>query len=414
MKAVILSIGDELVLGQTVDTNGAWLSAQLARRGIPTLFHKTIADDGAEIALAIAEAAEKAEIVISSGGLGPTEDDLTRFALADVMGVKLVEDEPSVRHIAEFFRRRDRVMPERNKVQAMCPAGAEMLETPAGTAPGIRTRLHDADCYFVPGVPREMRVLFERHIVPALPPASGWTILSSTIHTFGKGESDVAELLGDLMDRARNPKVGTTVARGIVSVRIRSEFQTADEARSALDETAALVTERLGELVFGRDGQTLEQAVGRRLADSGKSLVTAESCTGGLVGKYLTDIAGSSDYYLGGWVTYTCEAKQRELGVPADLLQQHGAVSEPVARAMAEGALRESDADYALAITGIAGPGGGTDKKPVGLVWFALGERDGERIDVNAEKHVFPGDRPMVRDRAARTALNMLRLRLLG
>lgn len=409
MQAAILSIGDELVLGQTVDTNSAWLSARLAQRGIMTKLHATVADDRALIADEIRRAVDAAELVIVTGGLGPTEDDLTRFALADAMGVGLALDEVSLGQIAAFFQKRRRGMPDRNRVQAMCPLGARMLANRSGTAPGIHTPINDSQVWVVPGVPREMRTLWDDHIAPALPTAAGRTILTTKINTFGAGESDVAAMLGDLAARDRNPLVGTTVADGIVSVRIRSEFDTADEAQRQLDQTIEQVLAALSELVFSRDDVALAAAVGAMLQQRGQTLALAESCTGGLIGQMITDAPGSSAYFIGGWITYANAMKISQLGVDEALIEQHGAVSAPVAEAMARGALERSDADHAVSITGIAGPDGGTDDKPVGTVYIGLASR---RVDARASHHVLAGDRPNVRRRAALTALNLLRLRL--
>lgn len=410
MQAVILSIGDELALGQTVDTNAAWLSAKLAERGIPTLMHITVADDRPAIAEAIRDAIEQVELVIITGGLGPTDDDLTRFALADVMGVDLELDERSLGEIAEFFQRRGREMVQRNRVQAMGPVGVTMLSNPAGTAPGMTVEIDHTRLFCLPGVPREMIALWDKHILPALPAEAGRKILTAKINTFGLGESDIAEKLGDLMARDRNPTVGTTVSGGVVAARLRSAFDDAQTAAEQLDAAIAEVEGRLGELVFSRGEVTLAEAVGNMLRGAGRTLATAESCTGGLVGKLLTDAPGASDFYRGGWITYDNGMKTSQLGVEANLLEAHGAVSEPVAAAMADGARHRADADFAVSVTGVAGPAGGTEHKPVGTVCFGLAGRDAETATHRA---VFPGDRDLIRLRAALHALNMVRLRVL-
>ncbi|MBI1371182.1 MAG: competence/damage-inducible protein A [Phycisphaera sp.] len=411
MQAAILSIGDELVLGQTVDTNAAWLSARLAERGVMTRCHLTVADHVELVTEAFVRVSRDADLVIVTGGLGPTDDDVTREALAAAMGVEQELNEEALTHIRQMFESRGRMMAERNAVQAMRPIGSETLHNPAGTAPGIRATLGDAVVFVFPGVPHEMRTMYDLHVSPALPEQTGRVILSAKINTFGAGESTVAELIADQTHRSANPIVGTTVADGIVSVRVRSEFATVDETRSQLDATIAAVEAALGPLVFSRDDESLALSVGRLLRERGKTLATAESCTAGLVGKMMTDEAGSSDYYVGGWVVYSNALKHSQLGVPSDVLEQHGAVSEPVALALAEGARERADADFALAITGIAGPGGGSDEKPVGTVWIALADRGAPTI---ATRHVFIGDRDMVRDRSAKTALNKLRVRLIG
>lgn len=414
MNAVILSVGDELVLGQTVDTNSAWLSAQLAASGVMTAYHKTVADDEAGIAAAVRDAAQDAELVVVTGGLGPTADDLTRQALATVLGKPLDLHPPSLERIRQFFKSLGREMPQGNRIQAMVPRGGEILDNDWGTAPGLKVKVGSGTVFAFPGVPREMRPMFERHVRPLLARKNGRVILTETILTFGAGESTVAEKLGDLMKRDRNPTVGTTVSAGIVAVRIRSDYPSAGPAGVHLDRTLALVRERLGTLVFGSGADTLQGVVVRQLRAAGRSVATAESCTGGGIARMLTDVPGSSACFRGGWVVYSNAMKQSELGVPARVLDQYGAVSEEAVRLLAEHARIRSGADYALAVSGIAGPDGGTAEKPVGTVWIALASPGHSEPAVTAERHQFPGDRDMVRDRAAKTALNTLRMALLG
>jgi nicotinamide-nucleotide amidase len=419
MHAAILSIGDELTLGQSIDTNSAYLSEKLVARGILPILHLTVPDDLPLICQAFALAAEKAQLVIATGGLGPTDDDLTRQALASLLHVPLELHAPSLQQIEAFFAARNRPMADRNRIQAMIPRSATALDNPFGTAPAIRCTIASATVFCLPGVPTEMKGLFDRHISPHLdqlaaetsPAASqnGRFILTRKINTFGQGESNVAQLLGDLMARNRNPTVGTTVANSIVAIRIRSDFPTLAQARQQLDDTLAACHACLGPIVFGHDDESLAQAVLTDLAARHQTLATAESCTGGLLAQMITDVPGSSAAFLGGWVTYANDMKQRELAVDPALLLQHGAVSQPVARAMASGARQRSGADFALAITGIAGPTGGTPEKPVGLVWIALATPHGIST---AEPFNLPGDRSSIRDRAAKAALNMLRLHL--
>lgn len=417
MHAIILAIGDELVLGQTVDTNSAYLSARLAERGISTLYHQTIGDDRGAIARAVEQGSHLAPLLIISGGLGPTVDDLTRDALADALGVELIVDHASLEIIRAMMERRGRKMAPLNKVQALHPAGSAVIANSCGTAPGIKATLNKAEIYVVPGVPHEMRAMFAEAIAPALDHAnpSRRTILTTKINTFGDGESNVGQALGELCDRSRNPLVGTTVANGVVSVRVRSEFDDPRKAQAALDETIGQVEARLGAIVFGRDDATLQQAVVEQLKEAKLTLATAESCTGGLLGKLLTDVPGSSSVYVGGWVTYANVMKEQQLGVPAALLEAHGAVSQPVVSRMAEAALDRSGADLAVATTGIAGPDGGSDDKPIGTVWLALAHR-GEPTtpQVITRCLELPGDRAAVRNRAAAAALQMIRLHLTG
>lgn len=412
MNAAVISIGDELVLGQTVDTNAAWLSARLAERGILTKLHLTVADDRAAITDALNHAVDHAELILVTGGLGPTDDDLTRYALADALGCSLTLDEPSLQHIRDFFARRGRTMPERNQVQAMRPDDATALLNPYGTAPALRAGLGGAILFVLPGVPREMEGLFELYVLDELPAASAGPFLRTTmVNTFGVGESDISDLIAELTGRSANPTVGTTVSRGIVSVRIRAIADTAEEADRLREESAAEVERRCYPYAFSRDDVSLPEAVGKMLSERGATVVTAESCTAGLVGQMLTDPPGSSAYFVGGWMVYANAAKVRELGVSEVTLAEHGAVSEPVAIELAEHARQKADADYALAVTGIAGPSGGTEAKPVGTVYLALADRTRPTL---VKHRYLSNDRATVRERSARWLLHLLRLRLIG
>jgi nicotinamide-nucleotide amidase len=416
-KAILVSVGDELVLGQTVDTNSAWLSQQLASIGYGILQHLTVPDDQAQIERAIRESATRCQTVVISGGLGPTADDLTRQALAAALGAELSINESWLNHMRAFFRGVNRPMPESNAIQAMVPAGCRLIWNYHGTAAGIDAVMNaESTCrlFAVPGVPKEMKGMFNDHILPILSALSGGAvILSATLHTFNLGESAIAEMLGDLMDRSRNPSVGTTVSGGVVSLRINARYPSLSEAQARLAATVADCRTRLGTLIYGQDEQTLASVVSAALLNPPApygagplSIATAESCTGGLLAKMLTDIPGSSAYFQQGWITYSNNAKTSLLSVDPQLLATHGAVSEAVVAAMAENARKIAGATFALAISGVAGPGGGTPQKPVGTVCIALASPS----STSATTHHFPGDREMVRDRTAKTALNRLRL----
>ena len=424
MNAIILSIGDELVLGQTVDTNSPWLSQRLASVGCGVLAHLIVADDQGAIERAIRESAPKCDFLVITGGLGPTADDLTRQAVADVLGQPLEINVQWLDELHKFFTARGRPMPDANRIQAMIPRGAIMIFNTAGTAAGIEARLERkigsgaifspqrCHVFVLPGVPKEMKIMFDRDVLPKVKEQTqGAVILSRTLHTFGLGESAIAEKLGDLMRRDRNPSVGTTVSGGIVSLRVNARFPSESQARPQLEQTVDACRAALRSLIYGQEDQTLQTVVGELLKSSpnAPTVATAESCTGGLLGKMITDVPGSSAYYSYGWVTYANQAKDQQLGVPHDVLAQHGAVSEPVVVAMAHGAQTRARSTYALAISGIAGPDGGTPAKPVGMVCIALAHPDG----VEARTFLFTGDREFIRDRSAKMALTMLRYRLL-
>jgi nicotinamide-nucleotide amidase len=422
--AIILSIGDELVLGQSIDTNSAWLSQQLASVGVRVRSHITVADDQRAIEEAIWESGIRCDFLIITGGIGPTPDDLTRQALAVVMKQELVMNDFWLKKLEEFFASRGRPMPQSNTIQAMIPVGAAMIDNPNGTAAGIDAtvqfdlpvpdhspRPHACRIFVMPGVPKEMTAMFTRDVLPHIRKAAGAAvILSRTLHTFGMGESSVAERLGDLMNRKRNPSVGTTVANGIVSLRINSSFDSAEKAGAELEATTAICREKLGDLIYGQDEQSIQQVVAALLIEKNAKVTTAESCTGGLLAKMLTDVPGSSAYFKTGFITYSNLAKYERLGISTEVINVYGAVSENVVTAMANNSKRLAKADFALAISGVAGPDGGSATKPVGTVCIALASED----TTIARAFNFPGDRDWVRDRAAKMALTMLRYRLLG
>jgi nicotinamide-nucleotide amidase len=412
MDGAILSIGDELVLGQTADTNAAWLSAALAERGILVTERRTVPDDRARIAAAFEELAHGRVVVVATGGLGPTADDLTRDALGDVTapGAPLVTDEDAVAALRRWFR--GRTMPAGNLAQAQRPAPMRALVNPVGTAPGLAGAVGACAIFALPGPPAEMERMFLDHVAPALPRDGGAAIVAESVHLYGIGESHAAERLGSIMDRGGEVRVGTTVSGGIVTARVLARGA-AEAARRQAAAVAEEVERRWQPWCFGRGNATLAGAAGAMLEARGATLVTAESCTGGWLGRAIVDVPGASRWYRGGWIVYANELKERLLGVDAALIARHGAVSEPVAREMAAGALERGGGDLALAITGVAGPGPeGT--KPAGLVYVALARRGGSASSAECRRFGFRGDRGAVRDRAAKSALQMLRLHLLG
>lgn len=432
MNTAILSIGDELVLGQTIDSNSAYISAKLAELGINPAEHRTVSDDRKTIAQAILQLTKSADAVIVTGGLGPTEDDLTREALADAMGTSLYMDATSLKTIEQYFQKLGRTVSPTNQVQALQPKGAAAIPNNHGTAPGIEARINDTPIYVTPGVPREMRAMLEAFILPRLQQEeqklSGknksvqkahHTILTKKINTFGAGESEVGRRLDELMDRSANPRVGTTVADGLVSVRICSEFADSKTAHQQLQKTSDEVFKRLGATAFSTDDKTLGEVVYELLLEHSATVCTAESCTAGLLAAMLTQTPGASAVFRGGWITYCNQSKQQQLDVDSAALEKYGAVSAPVVRQMAMTALEKSGCDFALSISGIAGPEGGTKDKPVGTVFASLAYRSNSALADNKKTSTrvmhlrLLGDRQAVRDHAAQSALQMLRLHLL-
>jgi len=411
----ILSVGDELVLGQIEDTNASWLSRALQSIGRTTGERRTVGDDRAALTGALRTLASTHAAVIVTGGLGPTLDDLTREALLDVVspGGALVEDEAGVEHLRGWFEKRGRPMPASNLRQAMRPPTARLLPNPNGTAPGIAARAtfdaHACEIFCLPGPPNEMKPMFDACVAPIVRD-DAQVVATAALHSIGLGESTLAERLGELMERGREPSVGPTASDGIVSIRVRATGPR-DAARAALEATIAECLSRTGNIVYGRDGEPLAAVVGRMLAERDLTLSTAESCTGGMLGSFITDVAGSSAWYMGGAVTYANERKIVDLGVPAATIETHGAVSHETAIAMARGALARFHTHLAIATTGVAGPSGGSDAKPVGTVYVAVAARDG---DVFSRRFHFPGDRTTVRRRTAHLALACTRFALLG
>ncbi len=419
-RAAVLSVGDELTLGQTLDTNSQWLSQRLASLGITVACHVTVPDDLSAQTRALRELAGRVDLLICTGGLGPTADDLTRQALAGALGQELVEDPVSLEQVRAFFRSRGREMPAINAVQAQRPRSAMALANPVGTAPGLhaasRVGANACDVFCLPGPPKEMAPMFEAQVLPRLR-LPQTTLIARAIHTVGIGESDLATRLGSLMARDRMPLVGTTASGGVVSVRLRYEGPLGNEDATALvDRDERAVRALAGPHAFGVGETSLAEAVVHAMREQRRTLALAESCTGGRLAGLITDVPGSSAVFLAGWVTYSNQAKARDLGVDEAMLGPGGpgAVSQEAACAMATGALARSGATDALGVTGIAGPGGGSQEKPVGTVHVALASRGEIDVRVDARRFHLPGDRASVRAWGGTCALAMLWLRLAG
>ena len=404
-RASIVSIGNELLSGSSVDTNSAYLSEKLLSIGIPTVAGYTVRDDCEAIAKALRAASEQADIVLTTGGLGPTDDDITRQAISKFCTRQLKLNESLVEQIEQFFARRGKEMPQRNRVQAYLPDGAEALNNEVGTAPGIMLIDGEKMLFAMPGVPVEMKLMFEKSVLPRLTELDGREVVAiRKLKCFGMGESSIAELLGDRMQRGRNPLVNTTVRDGVITLHITAAAKDQKQAGEMAKREQEELTGILRDVVFATEDITLAQAVGAKLTKLKKTVAAAESCTGGLVSKLLTDVPGSSNYFICGWVVYSNTAKITELGVEPEIIEKKGAVSEAVAAAIAAGARSQSSADYAIGITGIAGPGGATADKSVGLVYISLAKAD----ETCVQKYTFSGDRDSIRKRAANAAINLL------
>jgi competence/damage-inducible protein CinA-like protein len=414
VRCEIIGVGTELLLGQIVNTNAAWISQRLADVGWDCLRHTVVGDNEERIAVAIREALGRADAVILTGGLGPTQDDVTREAIAAVAGVRLVrhpEIEQWLR--ARFSRIGGARMAEMNLKQADVPEGGRVIDNPVGTAPGLVVEVGGKPIYAVPGVPREMEQMLEQAVLPDLAARAGEgrAIVSRTLRTAGIGESLLAERLTPLWDSfaAGGVTMAYLASAGEVRIRLTAVGATRDEALDEIAPAEAAIWAELGDLIYGMDDETLEAKIGRLLVGAKRTLGCAESLTGGLVGGRVTTVAGASDYYVGGVVTYAADAKVAVLGVDQDLLAEHGPVSEAVAGAMAEGVRRLLGASVGLATTGVAGPteqGG----QPVGTLCLGVADADG----TVTRKLRAPGDRAQIRAWATTSALDLLRLRLEG
>ncbi len=411
-RAEVISVGTELLLGQITDTNATYICQRMAECGIPVYFRQTVGDNFERVQEAFRLAWSRAELIVFTGGLGPTEDDLTKEAVAAVLGADLVEDPGALAHLEQFFARRGRSMTANQRRQALIPRGALPIPNRWGTAPGVFWEADGRVVVMVPGVPREMRGMVDEFVLPELR-RRGWmgqeVIRSRVLRTVGIGEGQLEELIRDLI-HTTNPTVAPLAHVGEVHLRITARGFP-EEVSRLLDEAEARLRQRLGDAVYGVDDETLDGVVGRLLRDSGLRVAVAESCTGGLVGERLTSVPGSSAYFLGGVVAYGNEAKVKLLGVPQSLLEEFGAVSAEVAEAMARGAREAFGADVGIAVTGIAGPSGGTEAKPVGRVYLALADAQSSRT-VRADFGEEPG-REGVRRLASQAALNLLRRYLL-
>jgi nicotinamide-nucleotide amidase len=418
-RAAILAVGSELLGTDRLDTNSLRLTAALERHGFELVAKEVAGDDRGRIARALARLAAECELVLVTGGLGPTADDLTREGAADAFGLELALDAGVAAEIEARFRSFGRAMPAVNRRQALVPAGAEVLANPRGTAPGLRLAAGRATLFFFPGVPHELERMIAADLEPWLAERGGGGGLETGVLKVAcLPESEVEERISPAYGEFGREAISVLARPGEIELRFRAAG-TAAERRARLDAIAARLAALVGRAVFAAEPEaTLESVAGELLAAGGRTLATAESCTGGLVAERITRVPGSSGWFVGGVVAYSNELKRRLLGVPAELLAAHGAVSEPVARAMAEGARARLGADFGLAITGVAGPGGGAPDKPVGTVHLALAGPAaagvGDAAEVEHRRVRLPGDRAMVRALAAQLALEMLRRRLLA
>lgn len=407
MRAEIISIGTELLLGHIVNTNAAFLSRKLAEIGIDVYHQTTVGDNPERLEEAVKKAALRCDIVIASGGLGPTIDDITIPAIAKLIKRRLILNRAILKDVKSYFLSKKVKFPKESVRQAYIPQGVKWIKNNVGTAPGIITDYLGKKLILLPGPPREIGPMFENDITPYLEKlrGRGWVTLSRSIKTTGLAESQVNGIVKDLLALKPPTTVGIYATLRQVELKIMSKQKNMKAARREISKIERKIRSRLKDRIFGYDDDTLEGAAGKLLAEKRLTIATAESCTGGLLASRITDINGSSDYFLMGAITYSNASKVEVLGIPAELIRWHGAVSEPVALAMAKLVRLKAGADVGVGITGIAGPAGGTNKKPVGLVYIALATSGKTAVN----EYLFKGTRKEVKFQATQAALDLIR-----
>lgn len=416
LSAEIIAIGSELLTPERSDTNSLWLTEKLNEIGIEVKLKTVVGDDAARLEDTIRDAFERSNVVVTTGGLGPTEDDITRSVAAKAMSKNLILNENLVEEIRHKFARMKREMPDINKRQAMIIEGAEILSNPNGSAPGmlfVQTEQQTKGEKFLailPGPPREMKPMFENLVLPRLRERSGdITVKRRVLRVAGMGESAIDAEIAPIYTKYQNPQTSILFNRSEVEIWLIANSESGAEAKSLLDELAGKIVAKLGAAVFAQNGELMEEIVAKMLTDNQKTLAIAESCTGGLISQRLTEIPGSSRFFIEGIAAYANESKMRNLGVQTELIEQHGAVSAAVAEAMAKNLRARAGTDLALSVTGIAGPDGGTEEKPVGTVFIGYADA----AQTTHRLIHLPGDRHLIRWRASQAALDLLRRKLL-
>lgn len=411
MDAEIIAVGSELLTPYRLDTNSLYLTEKLNALGIEVRFKTVVGDDPERLAAVFQTAIRRSGLVILTGGLGPTEDDVNRNVVADVLGRRLIEVPEIRQRIQERFVSLGRSMAKNNLRQALVPDGAEWLVNEQGTAPGIWLEQNGVTIVLLPGPPGELRAMFEAQCRPRLERiAPKERIRTRVLKVVGLPESEVDERIAPIYKAYKNPATTLLATPGAIEVHLRARAASDAEAEALLAELGDKIELALGDYIFSTRGESLEEVVGMRLLMKEKTVAVAESCTGGLLSERLTRTPGSSNFFLGGAVCYSNELKTKMAGVPQTLIEENGAVSKPVAQALAEGIRKRAGASLGVGITGIAGPGGGTPEKPVGLVYIALADEQGTEL----REFRFPGNRDRIRQWASQAALEMIRRRLRG
>ncbi len=410
LSAEIIAVGSELLTPTKNDTNSLWLTEKLNEIGIEVKLKTIVGDDAARLEETIKDALRRSDIVISTGGLGPTEDDITRQCCAQAIGRELVYNIELEKDLIERFKRWGREMPEINKRQAFVVEGASILPNPNGSASGMLIETEGKFLAAFPGPPRELKPMFENFVLPKLKESAGEIFVRRRIlRVSGLGESAVDEAISPIYKAYKDVQTSILFNKSEIEVHLMAQTATESEAENVLQELAGKIVEKLGSAVFSTNGELMEEVIGRLLTESGKTLAVAESCTGGLIGERLTDVSGASDYFIEGVIAYANQAKIRTLNVPKELIETHGAVSKEVAEAMAKGIRERAETDFGISVTGIAGPNGGSAEKPVGLVFVGYADE----TQTKSLKMILPGDRYLIRWRSSQAALDFLRRKML-
>ena len=409
MKCEILAVGTEILLGDILNTNAQYLSRELAELGFDVYYHEVVGDNKERILKALETSFNRSDIIITTGGLGPTKDDMTKELVSEFLGMKMCLHEESLKSIKEYFNKMGREFVKSNEKQAYFPKEAIILKNSNGTAPGAVFEKNNKAIIVLPGPPKEMESMFKEEVKKYLKKYSDDVIISEVLRIFGIGESKAEEKLQDIIDNGINPTVAPYAKEGEVIFRITAKAQNEEEARKMIVPIKDEIYKRLGNSVYNTGEISLQDTVAKLLIDKNMTIGVSESCTGGLVSAKLIEYPGVSEVFLEGAVTYSNEAKMRTLKVKKETLDKFGAVSHETAREMAEGIAKRCGSRIGISTTGIAGPGGGSDEKPVGLVYFGI-YLDGK---VKSFKHIFTGDRNSIRNRASMTALNIVRTEIL-
>jgi len=410
MTAEILAVGTELLMGQIANTNAQFISQRLAELGISVYFHSVVGDNPVRLEETLKRALERSDIVITTGGLGPTKDDLTKEVIANTMNRKLVFHEEIFEQVREFFMRKHRVMVKNNEKQAYLPDNSLIIPNPNGTAPGCIIEEGNKAVIMLPGPPKEMQPMFNDTVFPYLKQKTGLVLVSKMLKIFGIGESEMESRLIDLVEKQSNPTIAPYVSQGEVTVRVTARCADREEATKLLSPVVNEIKKRLGSFVYAEDGESLEEVVFKLLRENKLVAATAESCTGGLLAGRITSLPGASGVFERGFITYSNQSKVDELGVRQETIDKFGAVSRETALEMVNGLMKKTSAQVCISITGIAGPDGGTPDKPVGLVY--IGVSVGDRVV--CQSFELMGNRERIRNDACMRALDIVRRLIMG